>query len=142
MSQPVALLAAIVVCLLLVAAVLGLVSLRRWLRFRTTPVPTARIATHIALQLTSIGLWIAFIATSSTWLAWSAFVVITVGQVFGDLLMFASYRARHRVTGSVRYRSVARDVLGFARPVPALHALVGALAYFTMLVTCIVASIG
>ncbi len=128
--------------LLLVTVTLGLVSLRTWLSFRTKPVPAAMIATHIALQVTSIGLWIAFIATTNTWLAWATFVVITVGQVFGDLLMFASYRARHRVTATVRYRTVAGDVLRFSRPIPALHALFGASGYFTMLATCILASLG
>ncbi|MFT4215691.1 MAG: hypothetical protein QM619_00665 [Micropruina sp.] len=62
------------------------------------------------------------------------------GQLFGDLLMFASYRARY--PGIVRpgYRAVSGDVLSFRRPVPALHALVGATGWFGMLAICIVAT--
>ncbi len=131
-----------VLALLLVTAALGLLALRRWWGRRGAGFPSGRIATHISLQLVSIGLWTAFALSDLLVLAWTAFAVITVGQVFGDLLMFASYRARRRVEGAVPYRAVARDVLGFSRPVAALHAVIGATGYFAMLAACIWASVG
>lgn len=77
-----------------------------------------------------------------TWIAWVAFAVITAGQVLGDLLMFASYRARHGIDSAAgNYVAVAKDVLGFSRPVPALHAIVGALGWFTMLGVCVFATL-
>lgn len=127
--------------LLVVTAALGFISLTRWLRHRNAGFPTPKVATHVALQVVSIGLWIAFISTGLLTLAWTTFVVITVGQVFGDLLMFASYRARHPEVAKPGYQAVSGDVLGFARPVAAFHALVGALAWFGMLAICIIASL-
>lgn len=126
--------------LLVTTAALGLASLSRWLRHRSAGFPAAKVAAHVALQLVSIGLWTVFVASELLAVGWAAFLVITIGQVFGDLLMFASYRARHRDAARPGYRTVAADVLSFRRPVPALHALVGALAWFGMLGTCIAAT--
>jgi hypothetical protein len=131
------LLAATVLVLLFVTVLLGLSSLTRWLRHRTAEFPRRRVTAHVALQLASIALWVLFLVNDSL----LTFVTITIGQTFGDRLMFASYRARRQVSGPLNYGAVARDVLGFSRPVAALHAIIGAAAYFTMLVTCIRASV-
>lgn len=133
-------LAGIALALLVLTAALGLVALLRWRRHRAAGYPAGRIAAHIALQVVSIGVWIAFLATGLPSVAWSAFVVITAGQVVGDLLMFASYRARHPDAGGVGYAAAAADVLSFRRKAPALHATVGAIAWFGMLGICITAS--
>lgn len=135
----IALLAELVLVFLTITAILGAASLVGWRRHRAARLPVKRAATHIALQSMSIVLWVIFIVTMQPRIAWASFVVITVGQVFGDLLMFASYRARHRVVKVGSYVAVAKDVLGFTRPVPALHAIVGALGWFTMLAVCILA---
>ncbi|MFD2757532.1 hypothetical protein [Gulosibacter faecalis] len=135
------LLAATVLVLLFVTVLLGLSSLTRWLRHRTAEFPRRRVTAHVALQLASIALWVLFLVNDSLLIAWLTFVTITIGQTFGDRLMFASYRARRQVSGPLNYGAVARDVLGFSRPVAALHAIIGAAAYFTMLVTCILASV-
>lgn len=127
--------------LLLVTAALGLASLRAWMRHRASGFPVARIATHVTLQLLSIGLWTAFLLTGTVALAWVTFAVITAGQVFGDLLMFASYRIRHPGAAKPGYRAVAGDVLSFRRRAPAFHAVVGAVAWFGMLAICIVATV-
>lgn len=131
----------IVLGLLLVTAALGIASLVRWARHRASGFPTARIVAHVSLQTLSIGLWAAFAVTGMLPLAWTTFVVITVGQVLGDLLMFASHRARHPGVERPGYRAVAADVLSFRRRAPALHATVGALAWFGMLALCIAASV-
>jgi len=139
--SPIVLLAGLALVFLAATATLGVASLAAWLRHRTADFPTSKITTHIALQATSFVLWIVFLVTMQPWIAWVAFAVITAGQVFGDLLMFASYRARHRIATAGNYVAVAKDVLGFTRPVPALHAIIGALGWFTMLAVCILATL-
>ena len=135
-------LAGVVLGLLLIAVVLGIVNLTRWRQHRRSSIPAAKAATHVVLQSASIALWIAFIATGTLLLAWTAFIVITIGQVFGDLLMFASYRARSGETRKTGYGAVVTELLGFKRPLAVLHAVIGALAYFALLVTAIAATIG
>lgn len=139
--SPLALLAGLVLVLLAVTAILGAASLTTWRRHRTAGFPARRIAAHISLQVTSIALWVVFLVTMQPWIAWTAFAVITVGQVFGDLLMFASYRARHRLATAGSYAAAAKDVLGFTRPIAALHAILGALGWFTMLATAVLATL-
>lgn len=134
--------ASIVLGFLVITAVLGVISLRAWLRHRSSGFPVAKVVTHVTLQTVSIALWVGFIFTLQPWLAWVTFAVITAGQVFGDLLMLASHRLRHRNEGGLRYRDAAKDVLGFSRPVVALHAIIGALGWFTMIAVCIVATLG
>lgn len=131
---------AIVTAVLLFAAVgFGTASLRRWWIRAPRGIPVPRVVAHISLQLAATGLWIGFTATGRLWIGWLAFAVVTVGQVFGDLLMLASHRSRHPEAGRIRYGTLAADVLGFSRPAAALHAIVGALGFFLMLVTCIIA---
>ncbi len=139
--DPLALLALLDLAVLLAAATLGAISLAKWAKHRTSGFPITRIVTHVTLQILSIGLWVSYVATGTLALAWTTFVVITVGQVFGDLLMFSSHRARHPATQRAGYRAVAADVLSFRRPAPALHAIVGAIAWFLMLASCIAASV-
>jgi hypothetical protein len=127
--------------LLLVTAALGLASLLARARRRAAGFPAVKITAHVSLQLVSIGVWVAFVGTGAVLLAWIAFAVISAGQVLGDLLMFASYRARRPGAAEAGYRAVSGDVLSFRRPVPALHALFGAVAWFGMLAICIVATV-
>src|SRR6478672_7351489 len=96
-------LASTVLGLLLITMALGAVNLTRWLRHGRSSVPPLKAVTHVVMQTTAVAVWIAFIATGAVVLAWTTAVVITVGQVFGDLLMFASYRARSGDTGKIRY---------------------------------------
>jgi len=126
--------------LLVAAAALGLTSLLAWLRHRQSGFPTTKAIAHIVLQVIAIGVWCAFAVTGAVAAGWAAFVIITAGQVVGDLLMFASYRARHPDDPRPRYLTAGGDVLSFRRPVPALHALVGAIAWFGMLAICIAAT--
>lgn len=139
--SPIVLLAGLVLIFLATTAILGVASLVAWRRHRSADFPAKKVTTHIALQGASVVLWIVFLVTMQPWIAWAAFAVITAGQVFGDLLMFASYRARHRIATGGSYITVAKDILGFTRPVPALHAIIGALGWFTMIAVCILATL-
>lgn len=134
-------LAIVALVLLAAAAALGLASLIAWSRHRVGGFPVAKIAAHVALQILSIGIWVAFALTGAVVLAWIAFAAITVGQVFGDLLMFASYRARNPGALKPGYRAVSGDALSFKRPAASFHALVGAAAWFGMLAICILATV-
>jgi|GEM_PF-2339358 len=133
-------LAALVLLLLAATASLGVVSLRAWWLHRTVGFPARRSAAHIALQALGLAVWLLFLIALRPWIAWAAFVLITAGQVLGDLLMFASHRARHGGARTGGYGAVALEVLGFSRPAPALHAIIGALAWFGMLAVCLVAT--
>ena len=75
--------------------------------------PRAKAAAHRP-QAASVGLWIAFAAAG-----WSHSAgrpsSSSAGQVFGDLLMLASFRARKGAVSKLSYGTVARDVrLGVA----------------------------
>lgn len=126
--------------LLVVAAAYGTVNALRWHRFDPQHVPVTKLTLHVTLQLVAVALWSVFLSTEEVVVAWIAFAVLTLGQGVGDVLMFASHRARHRTSGKVAYLQVALDVLRFRRPAAALHAIIGASAYFLMLVTCVLAS--
>mgnify|MGYP003490159424 CR=1 FL=1 len=130
----------VTLALLIATAGLGLASLMSWWPHRSAGFPSAKIAIHATLQLVSIGLWASFLVTESLALAWTTFSVITLGQVFGDLLMFASYHLRHPENSRLHYLKAAGDVLSFRRVVPALHAIIGAVAWFTMLAICLIAT--
>lgn len=133
----------IVLALFLPTAAFGIVNAVRWAHAGGQP--TRKIAIHASLQGVSASLWLAFTLTQLVWLAWTTFAVIFVAMVFGDRLMFASYKARN--PGSVRagynssYFTVAGDVLSFRRPPAALHAIVGAFVFFGMLVACVLATV-
>ncbi|MGO1835538.1 hypothetical membrane protein [Actinomycetales bacterium JB111] len=126
---------------LVATAVLGVTSLVLWRRHGAAGFPTAKVAAHVTLQVVSIALWVVFLLTTSPWLAWLTFGVITAGQVVGDLLMFASYRARRRVDRVGSYLAAAGELLRFSRPIPALHALIGAVGWFGMLLACLLATL-
>lgn len=125
--------------MLLITAGFGYASLRSWIRHRGFPAMKAVV--HMTLQLSGILAWGSFTLTGSLLLAWSSFAVLTIGQVFGDLLMFASYRSRYPGTGKAKYLAVGGDVLSFRRRAPGFHALCGALAWFGMLAICVYASV-
>lgn len=133
-------LAVVALILLLVTAAFGLSSLLAWSRHRAAGFPIAKIVWHIVFQALGIGVWGVFAVTGAVPFAWFAFVILTAGQVFGDLLMFASYRARHPDRTERRYFAIGGEVLSFARPAAALHALIGAIAWFGMLALSIYAT--
>lgn len=132
--------ATINLALLVITAGLGLTAFISWLQHRDTRLPVVKLSTHIFLQAVAILLWLIFVISDILVFAWLSFGILTLGQVFGDLLMFASFRSRNSNNSQLKYLSVARDVLGFKRPVPGFHALIGAVSWFGMLAICIIAT--
>lgn len=110
---PIGFFAGVVLIFLGSTAGLGIASLAKWWQHRSQDFPEKKVTTHIVLQSTSIVMWVVFMVFMQPWIAWLTFATITVGQVFGDLLMFSSYRARHRVPKAGSYVAVAKDVFSF-----------------------------
>lgn len=127
--------------MLLITAGFGYASLRGWLRHRGRDFPAFKVPIHLTLQIVGIVAWAAFVFTGAVFVAWTAFVILTAGQVVGDLLMFASYRARHPEIVKLKYLSAGGDVLSFRRPNAGFHATFGAIAWFGMLAICIYATV-
>lgn len=127
--------------MLLATAAFGYASLRAWLRHRGRGFPTLKAATHLSLQVAGILVWAGFVLTGHAIIAWLAFAILTAGQVVGDMLMFASYRARQPGVGKLRYLSAGGDVLSFRRKSAGFHAACGAVAWFGMLALCVYVSV-
>ena len=93
--------AALVAWLLTAAG--GSVLFRTWLRHggatQREGIRPARLLTHAGLAIAGLGLWIAFIATDESWLAWTAVTALAIVSAIG-LLMLAGWlrgqnEARH-----------------------------------------------
>jgi len=140
----------VIAALLLITAALGALSARAWARHRPGSLPPAKFWIHLATQAAAIALWLVFSLSWNLAVAWLSFALLTAGQVVGDMLMFASHRARQTVPPSTpgtdrgsrpSYGAAAADTLSFRRPAPALHAIIGALSWFGMLAVSIAASV-
>lgn len=128
--------------LLLATAGIGTASLAGWLRNHHASVPRAKATAHVAMQLGTLGLWVAFLLTGALWPAWAAFVAVNAGAAFGDRLMYASYRARHPAEGRASYLAIAGEVVRSGGPGRTMHALLAPAVIVLMLTTCILASVG
>jgi hypothetical protein len=122
---------------------LGLVMLAGLLRAgRSLP---ARVWVHLALAVLSLAGWTAYVAREDPpgWHAWLVFAVVVGANTLGDQLMLQGWRARAArlggpvPTGARAYLSAARDTLSFARPTAALHALLAAATFFTVLLVAL-----
>jgi len=125
---------------LLATVGLGIGNAIRWARSGAAQVPFGRILAHGAVQCFAGVLWVIFALSAAPLIGWAAFIVITVGQVLGDTLMLTSHRARHPQQPS-GYGAAAAATLSFERPTSALHAILGAVAWFGMLGICIAISV-
>lgn len=134
----------VVLVLWIAVALLGATALLLWLRARRpgSPFPTRLVVSHVGCALVGLSLWVAFLTSGSLWWAWTAFAVLTVGNVLGDLMLTGNFRAvSGRSRGWSDYGAAIAETLRFRRPIPSLHALVGGVLYFTALATCIAASL-
>lgn len=97
---------------------------------------------HMVTVLLPFCGWAAYTASDHRpeWLAVVVLLVlVTAGMPSGDQLMLQAYRARiardrRPVPRGVRaYLAAARDILAFGRPSASVHALVGAVGFFSVL---------
>lgn len=97
---------------------------------------------HLASALVAFGGWTAYAVQDPRprWLAIGVLVVLlTTAMPAGDQLMLRHWRARAAAagrptpTGVGAYAAAAGDVLSFARPTVAFHALLAATGFFSVL---------
>ncbi len=126
----------------IVQALIGLILLARWIRAgRRAP---GVVVAHVAANLAALVLWATFVLTGTLWVAWTAFVLLTVGNGFGDAMLLS--RARRLHGASDRFwkgygDAVAAVFRGRMPPHVAFHALFSGVVYFGMLIACILASV-
>ena len=118
----------------------GVTNAVRWARHATGSFPLGLILTHGVVQCVAVTLWLVFAVEALVVLGWVSFVIATAGQVLGDGLMLRSHSSRRPGTPA-GYRAAAASTLSFRRPISALHAICGAVAWFSMLGICIAASV-
>jgi hypothetical protein len=97
---------------------------------------------HLVTVLVPFCGWAAYTATDARprWLAAVVLLVlITAGMPSGDQLMLRAWRARATrdgrpvPTGGWAYLAAARDIMAFGRPTASLHAILGAVGFFSVL---------
>ena len=106
-----------------------------------TGAPT--VVTHATAGVLGLALWAAFLLTGNVLLAWLAFVVITVGNGFGDAMLLGRSRGLHGATTFWKgYVGAVGDTFrGRMPPRVTFHALFSGLVYFTCLGVCIGATV-
>jgi hypothetical protein len=103
------------------------------------------VPVHLVLALASLGGWTAYAVQDErpAWLAWVVLLVVVATNTFGDQLMLQGWRARAGrdgspvPTGARAYLAAALDTLSFARPTPALHALLAAVGFVCVLLVAL-----
>jgi uncharacterized protein YjeT (DUF2065 family) len=126
----------------LIQSAVGAGLLVEWLRHGRRRAPP--VASHVALGLVALALWLVFLSQGSLLAAWLAFALITVGNGIGDVMLVRRWR---RMTGSAAgfwtdYGRTIGAVFrgGMPRPVT-FHALFAGVVYFLCLAVCIGASV-
>lgn len=125
----------------LIQAAVGVSLFVSWWRGGRTGAPT--VVTHAAAGVLGLALWAAFLLTGNVLSAWLAFVVITVGNVFGDAMLRGRSQRIHGAT-TIRngYVGAVSDTFqGRMPPRVTFHALFSGLVYFTCLGVCIGATV-
>lgn len=100
----------------------------------------AFIITHVTLAMVGLGFWIVFLLSGSLWMAWAAFVVLNVGNGFGDAMLVGRHRSQSGTTAS--YLSAIVAVFkGRMPPRVTFHALFAGVVYFCCLGVCLGATV-
>ena len=131
----------VVLVAFMVQATVGASLALTWWHHGRRGAPT--VITHVATAALGLGLWIAFVVTDSSVLAWSAFAAITVGNTLGDEMLL---RRVHRQTGTTSKRrnypvAIAAIFRGRMPWRVAFHALFAGVVYFSCLGVCIVSTV-
>jgi hypothetical protein len=132
-------LTAVAFAAMILSVVVGLVMLAGLMRSgRRLP---GFVPVHLGLALASLSGWTAYALQEDrpTWLAWTVFLLVFATNTFGDQLMLQAWRAGAGrdgspvPTGARAYLAAAVDLLSFKRPVPAIHALLAPVSFFSVL---------
>lgn len=125
----------------LIQASVGVSLAVNWWRHGRHGVSTVRA--HAAAGAVGLALWIMFVLTASLVAAWAAFVVITVGNGYGDEMLLGRVSSRTGTTSKRRNYPVAIAAIfrGAMPPRVAFHALFSGVVYFSCLGVCIRATV-
>lgn len=112
-----------------------------WWRHGRPSASTVRV--HTAAAAVGLALWITFIVTESPVAAWAAFVVMTVGNGYGDEMLLRRVHSRTGTTSKRRNYPVAIAAIfrGKMPPRVTFHALFAGVVYFSCLGVCIAATV-
>lgn len=100
------------------------------------------VSAHVTAGAVAMAAWVTFVVTGSLVAAWAAFVVLTVGNGYGDEMLLGRVRSQTGSTSKRRnYRAaVAALFRGQLPPRVAFHALFSGVVYFGCLGVCIAAT--
>lgn len=129
----------VVLVALVLQASVGAKLLIDWWR-STPPSPTAFL--HAGVTDAALILWIVYLITDTTALAWVSFGVVLLGNILGDLLLIAGWRGRTGQGSSFfkDYGAAAMAVMkGQHSPVATLHTAGAGIVTVLTLIGCILA---
>ncbi|KQX07646.1 MULTISPECIES: hypothetical protein [unclassified Leifsonia] len=132
----------IVLGLMLVQAGAGVALLIRWMQGKR---PGGRVVVaHVTAGLLTVALWSVFVIAGSVWAAWTAFVVMSVGNAVGDSMLIKRWQRTVESAPGFWPSYGAAIAAVFAGRMPrtvAFHALFAGVVYFAALAACIAASV-
>lgn len=101
------------------------------------------VRAHAAAGAVGLALWVTFVVTASAAAAWAAFVVMTVGNGYGDEMLLGRVRSRTGTTSKRRNypAAIAATFRGEMPPRVVFHALFSGVVYFSCLGVCIAATV-
>ena len=99
----------------------------------------ARVLTHFGLAATGLVLWIVYVASSSSALAWIAFVILLVVAVIGFtmLAIWMGQRRRRAEAATAAPGAAAPAEQAFPDAVVGLHGVLAAVTLVLVLITAI-----
>ena len=127
----------------LVQAAVGALLLTSWLGRGRTP-PRA-VVTHVAASVLGVASFTTYVLTDGVLWAWAAFVLITIGNTFGDMMLLRRARAMggsHLSTVGA-YKVALRSMFKGRLPLRvSFHAMFAGVVFFSTLAVCIVETVG
>lgn len=126
-----------------IQSVVGLTLFAGWLRHAHGR-GARTVVSHAALMVLGLAVWIWFVTTGVLAVAWGAFVLITIGNVFGDaMLLGRARRISPEATSLGRRYGVAISAIfrGDIPPRVGFHAFFAAAPWFMCLGVCIGATV-
>ena len=112
-----------------------------WWRHGRHHLPTVRA--HVVSLTLGLVSWVAFVVTQNPVAAWTALVVMTIGNAYGDDMLLRRVHSRTGTTSKRRNYPVAIRAI-FRGEMPArvaFHAVFAGVVYFGSLGVCIAATV-
>lgn len=127
----------------LVQAAVGVLLLTSWVGRGRTPPRT--VVTHVAASVLGLAFFVTYVVTDEVLWAWAAFVLITIGNTFGDMMLLQRARAMggNHLSTVGAYKLALRSMFKGRLPLRvSFHAIFAGVVYFSTLAVCIVATVG